>query len=142
MPNKFSISLIISALALSGCSGEGTTPKQIPSQPPDPSRCHAYVDRAENKTPKTHQDRAALRFETICARSLTPYFIRSLQRALALRKIYRGPIHGIYDDRTLQAVQLYQSRLGIDSGQISLKAARELGLVPIRPHSGSIHTQP
>lgn len=73
-------------------------------------------------------------FETPCDGQLTPEFNASLQRALAARGLYRGPITGRMDARTRVAVRAYQKPQGLDSGMISLAAARQMGLVEVKAH--------
>lgn len=83
---------------------------------------------------KTEQQQRILRerreiwFETPCPPQLTDEFVGSLQRALKARSIYRGPITGRMDGRTLRAVRAYQAARGLDSAVLSMKAAREMGL--------------
>ncbi|TDE40162.1 peptidoglycan-binding domain-containing protein [Antarcticimicrobium sediminis] len=70
-------------------------------------------------------------FETPCERALTPDFLASLQRALAVRGLYRGRVSGQMDAATRAAVRRYQKPQGLDSGILSLAAARKLGLVAV-----------
>ena len=70
-------------------------------------------------------------FEIPCPASMTPELIRTLQRALTARGLYRGPVHGQMDAATRAAVQRYQAPLGLDSGTLSLDTARKLGLVAV-----------
>lgn len=77
------------------------------------------------------KERRELWFETPCERQLTPDFIASLQRALAARDLYSGPITGEMDARTRRAIRAYQAPQGLDSGIVSLAAARKLGLVAV-----------
>jgi len=70
-------------------------------------------------------------FETPCDTELTPEFLASLQRALAVRGLYNGPVTGRMDARTRAAVRRYQKPQGLDSGILSLAAARKLGLVAV-----------
>jgi hypothetical protein len=75
-------------------------------------------------------------FETPCEEVLTPEFVATLQRALAARGFYQGAADGILTDATRAAVGAYQrAEAGLDSGVLSLDAARALGLVavPRRP---------
>lgn len=58
-----------------------------------------------------------------------PVFIASLQRALAARGLYDGPVNGLYDQNTQKAVRAYQAPQGLDSGILSLVAAQQMGLV-------------
>ena len=77
------------------------------------------------------QERVETWFETPCADILTAEFIATLQRALAARDIYRGPVSGVMDTRTRAAIRRYQAPQGLDSGILSLAAARKLGLVSV-----------
>lgn len=70
-------------------------------------------------------------FEALCPQQLTPEFVATLQRALAARDLYRGTITGEMDRRTRAAVRRYQSPEGLDSGILTLAAARRLGLIAI-----------
>lgn len=70
-------------------------------------------------------------FETPCAATLTPDFIATLQRALAARGHYTGPIDGEMSARTRAAVRAWQAPEGLDSGILSLAAARRLGLIQV-----------
>ena len=68
-------------------------------------------------------------FETPCKATMTPEFIASVQRALAVRGHFHGTANGEMDARTRAAVRRYQAPQGLDSGILSLAAARALGLV-------------
>lgn len=68
-------------------------------------------------------------FETPCPDVLTADLIASLQRALAARGLYGGEISGEMDAGTEAAVRLYQAPFGVDSGTLSVAAARRLGLL-------------
>ncbi|WP_428925958.1 peptidoglycan-binding domain-containing protein [Marinibacterium sp. SX1] len=72
-------------------------------------------------------------FETPCPEDMTPEFIASLQRALRVRGFYIAPVTGQMDSATRNAVSRYQARDGLDSGILSLKSARDLGLVSVLP---------
>lgn len=74
------------------------------------------------------KERRELWFRTPCPPEMTPDFIASLQRALTVRGDYGGPITGRMDRVTRRAVRRYQAPLGLDSGILSLAAARKLGL--------------
>ncbi|WP_323776150.1 peptidoglycan-binding domain-containing protein [Leisingera sp.] len=69
--------------------------------------------------------------EIPCPAMMTPAFIRTIQRALTARGLYRGPVHGQMDMATRTAVQRYQAPLGLDSGTLTLTSARKLGLVAV-----------
>ncbi|THH37381.1 peptidoglycan-binding protein [Aliishimia ponticola] len=66
-----------------------------------------------------------------CTTDLTPEFVASVQRALALRNLYDGPDTGVYDDATRAAVARFQTEAGIktiDPGNLTIDGARKLGL--------------
>lgn len=77
------------------------------------------------------QERREAWFETPCADILTPAFIETLQRALAARGHYRGPVTGEMDARTRTAIRRYQEPLGLKSSTLSLAAARKMGLISV-----------
>lgn len=71
-------------------------------------------------------------FETPCSDALTPEFVETLQRALAVRGLYQGPVSGAFDDATRSAMRQYQiSEGGPDSPVLALKTARSLGLIAV-----------
>lgn len=70
-------------------------------------------------------------FQRPCDADMTVEFIASLQRALGARDLYRGKINGEMDSRTRASVRRFQKPLGLDSGILSLAAARKLGLVAV-----------
>ncbi|MCB4455259.1 peptidoglycan-binding domain-containing protein [Leisingera sp. McT4-56] len=69
--------------------------------------------------------------EIPCPALMTPDFIRTVQRALAARGLYRGPVSGQMDAATRAAVRRYQAPLGLDSGTLTLASARRLGLIAV-----------
>lgn len=81
---------------------------------------------------ETHQkivkEREAIWFRTPCPEAITPEFVASLQRALAVRGYYGGPVSGSLDRPTRQAVRAFQRPLGLNSGLLSLNAAQQLGI--------------
>lgn len=77
------------------------------------------------------RERRELWFRTPCPSELTFEFVASLQRALKARGLYRGQVNGMMDRATRHAVRGYQAPLGLDSGILSLAAARKLGLAVI-----------
>lgn len=77
------------------------------------------------------QERRVTWFETPCAVDQSPEFVSTVQRALKARDLYRGPVNGQMDGRTRAAVRRYQAADGLDSGILSLAAARKLGLVAV-----------
>ena len=79
-----------------------------------------------------------IRFETLCESELTFDRVATLQRALKARLAYDGPITGIYDAATGQAVQAFQKGDGFDSPQLARSVGQRLGIVafeldPISP---------
>jgi hypothetical protein len=71
-------------------------------------------------------------FETPCVEKVGVDFIASLQRALAVRRYYEGPITGVTDPETAAAIQRFQrSTGGPDSPVLSLQSARTLGLIAV-----------
>lgn len=82
------------------------------------------------------RERAEIRFETPCPDVLTADFVASLQRALAARGLYRGPVTGRLDAATRAAVRAFQTGREAPSGVLSLAAARRLGLVAVDAPEG------
>jgi hypothetical protein len=77
------------------------------------------------------RERGEVAFETICPPAYTVEFVSTLQRALATRGLYRGPINGVMDTATGRAVQDFQRAEGPDSPLLSIRAARSLGIVAL-----------
>lgn len=155
------ISLLASAAVLSGCSyvsGPDVTrfmePDVILTRDAAPATAVAGTCWAElQNTPvitsvtaqiltqawpreevsQTIDDGQAIWFERPCDQEMTPYFVETLQRALQARGLYRREITGEMDTATRFAVRLYQQPLGLDSGILSLSAARSLGLSRVQP---------
>jgi len=75
------------------------------------------------------RERQVLWFKTPCATQMTPDFIASVQRALAVRGYYQGRDTGILDRPTKRAIRRLQAKNGLDSDVLSLKTARDLGLL-------------
>lgn len=74
-------------------------------------------------------DRETIWFKSPCPDAQTVAFVASLQRALKARGWYLAPVTGVWDKATLTALRSYQRNLGLDSAQISLAAAQDLGLM-------------
>ena len=74
------------------------------------------------------EDRTETWFETPCAMEGNIEFITNLQRALIARGHYTGTADGVMNRATVRAVRAYQQPQGLDSGVLSLAAARQLGL--------------
>jgi len=70
-------------------------------------------------------------FETPCPATMTPELVATLQRALAARGLYDGPITGRTGAATSEGVRRYQAQTGLDSPVLSLAAARTLGLIAV-----------
>lgn len=77
------------------------------------------------------REREVVWFRAPCPQDLTVDFIGTLQRALLARGIYKGPLTGVIDPATAEAIRRYQAERGLDSPRLSLAAARELGLVTV-----------
>lgn len=75
------------------------------------------------------RDRETVWFRAPCPSEMTPDFIASLQRALKARGYYLASLTGTLDAATTDALRRYQTDRGLDSRQLSLAAARDLGLV-------------
>ena len=69
--------------------------------------------------------------KTTCAADTDDKFVASVQRALKARGLYSGRITGLMDQKTRRSVRKFQQKLGLDSGTLSLMAARKLGLVAV-----------
>lgn len=78
------------------------------------------------------RERREVEFEAVCGEDLTPAFVASVQRALAARNAYAGPVNGLRDRRTRAAIEAWQRTNGGPSSPVlSVKAARTLGLVAL-----------
>ncbi|AWB47766.1 peptidoglycan-binding protein [Gemmobacter aquarius] len=75
------------------------------------------------------RDRETVWFRAPCPSEMTPDFIASLQRALKARGYYLASLTGTLDAPTTDALRRYQTDRGLDSRQLALAAARDLGLV-------------
>lgn len=75
------------------------------------------------------QEREEIWFRAPCAEAWTVDFIATLQRALKARGYYAQPVSGEMDSTTREAVHRFQTERGLDSPQLSLAAARELGII-------------
>ncbi len=70
------------------------------------------------------------RYQILCPIELTHDLVANLQRALKARALYQGNINGRLTADTRSAIRTFQSDLGLDSDQLSVIAARRMGLVP------------
>lgn len=75
--------------------------------------------------------RGEIRFQAVCPRDLTPGFIASLQRAMAARGAFSGPVTATYDPATQAAIRALQKETGPDSPILSTDLARKLGLIAV-----------
>jgi hypothetical protein len=118
-----------------------TVTEQVMLQPPQIATGGQVLEPAVFVT-ETHQriveERRELWFEVPCEMQLgDPDFVASLQRALASRGFYLGPITGEMNRRTERAVREFQAPQGLDSDILSLAAARQLGLSLWNPELAS-----
>ncbi len=108
-----------------------TVTEQVMVQPPeidaDGKVAYPAVYRTETRQ-KIIRERKELWFETLCQEEMTPDFIASLQRALAVRGYFQGTVNGRMDHATKRAIRSYQKEQGVDSDILSIAAARQLGL--------------
>jgi len=123
------------------CWGKNVTPAvietvthQVVMQPAQVMSDGTIAQPAIYKT-ETRQEivreRTEFWFRTPCTDAMTPEFIASVQRALKARGLYRGEITGEMDAHTRASVRRLQKPEGLDSGILSLAAARKLGLVAV-----------
>ncbi|MDF1854783.1 peptidoglycan-binding domain-containing protein [Pseudooceanicola sp.] len=134
------------------CWGRDATPavietmtEQILMQPPQIHTDGSVLQPAVYKTETQQrivQERREVWFRTPCLPELTPEFVASLQRALEARGHYSGPITGMLDEHTRRAVRAYQKPQGLDSGILSLAAARKLGLAVVETPGAGAETLP
>ncbi|MCU9839994.1 peptidoglycan-binding protein [Ruegeria sp. WL0004] len=124
------------------CWGKHVTPAiietvthQVLMQPAEVQTDGTVLRPAIYKTETRQQivrERKETWFETPCQQDMTPEFVASVQRALAARGMYRGAVTGEMDNRTRAAIRRFQKPQGLDSGILSLAAARNLGLVAVQ----------
>ncbi len=127
------------------CWGKSVTPaiietvtQQVMLQPAQVMSDGSVIQPAVYKTETLQEivrERHETWFLTPCARDMTPEFIASVQRALSARGLYRGEISGSMNASTRAAVRRYQKPQGLDSGILSLAAARKLGLAAVEQES-------
>lgn len=77
------------------------------------------------------RERMALRFETLCPPQYTAERVETLQRAFKARGIYTGPINGILDRATGEAIRRFQRQNGLDSPFLDIRTARALGIIAL-----------
>ncbi|MGR3501461.1 peptidoglycan-binding domain-containing protein [Pseudaestuariivita sp.] len=77
------------------------------------------------------RERGEHAFEAVCEEDLTAEVVGTLQRALAVREQYNGPITEEMDWPTRQALKARQKLDGPDSDILSIDLARRLGVVAV-----------
>jgi len=112
-----------------------TQTRQIIVQPAQMDSAGRVISPAiwrTERAPRIVRERSEQWIETPCPALITQEFIESLQRALAARGYYRASASGALDRATRRAIRAYQkSEHGLDSAALSLKSARQLGLVVV-----------
>ncbi|MBC2833939.1 peptidoglycan-binding domain-containing protein [Paragemmobacter straminiformis] len=110
-----------------------TVTEQVQVTPEERAEDGSITAPASYRT-KTHtrmlRDRQVIWFRAPCPIDMTPDFIATLQRALKARGYYLAPLTGTLDAATVDAIRRFQTERGLASRQLSLAAARELGIVP------------
>ncbi|BDW84505.1 peptidoglycan-binding domain-containing protein [Roseicyclus marinus] len=130
------------------CYGQQSTPavietvtEQVMIQPPQLTSDGRVLEPAifvSESQQRIVRERRELWFEVPCEIQVRdPAFITSLQRALAARGFYNGPVNGEMTRRTERAVRDFQAPQGLDSPILSLAAARQLGLSLWNPELAS-----
>lgn len=123
------------------CYGRDVTPavietitEQVLVQPAQVSSDGTVLSPAAFRTVTRQvivRERREVAFETVCPQVYTMEFVQTLQRSLKARGYYNGPVDGILNDRTAEAVRRFQRTIGHDSGLLALETARQLGLVAL-----------
>ncbi len=88
----------------------------------------AAAEPETDSLPPVEEERT-IRFATVCPEALTLELVANLQRALMARDLFDAGVTGTYGEATKAAVMAYQTQFGLPSSTLSLRAARELGLV-------------
>ncbi|MFN4057733.1 MAG: peptidoglycan-binding domain-containing protein [Roseinatronobacter sp.] len=142
MSNKFAFSLSLSSLLVAGAlvisqpaAAQGVEVGRAAGQPAllelprtQGRQCWArYSTHGAKPQEGVIEERA---FRVPCPEIMSQDFIATLQRALAARGAYEGPITGRADQATRAAVQAFQRANGFNSPILTLETAQRLGLVP------------
>ncbi|SLN40493.1 peptidoglycan-binding protein [Roseisalinus antarcticus] len=125
------------------CYGRTTTPavietvtEQVLVQPAQLAPDGELLSPASFRTvtrQRILRERREQAFEALCPEALTPDFAASVQRALAVREAYDGPVTSRFDGPTRQALQAYQAAEGgPDSPVLARTTAVLLGLAALR----------
>jgi hypothetical protein len=111
-----------------------TVTEQVQIAPPRLDGMGGVIEPARYAT-ETRQvivsERQVQWIETPCPDAMTPEFIASVQRALAVRGEFGGAVTGRLDAPTRAAIRRHQAARGIDSDRLALSTARALGLVAV-----------
>ena len=131
-PRRWALALV-AAMALGACQAgldpaERAAPAEVPPGVPAMVDAQACWDRDLLRLDDGNSEERL--FAVPCPDVLDAQFWSSLQRALAARGHFDGPVNGTADAATRAAVRDYQAPRGLDSDKLSLDAARQLGLLP------------
>ena len=111
-----------------------TVTEQIVTSPEKLGADGAVIAPASYRT-ETHQrivqEREEIWFRAPCSHEWTVDFVATLQRALKARGYFLLPVSGELDISTREAVHRFQIDRGLDSPQLSLAAAQELGIIAV-----------
>ncbi|CTQ32231.1 peptidoglycan-binding domain-containing protein [Jannaschia rubra] len=118
-------------LLLVACNAaDPTAPLTDGEKPPVARPGECYVRTGEDAA--TDDDSDVIWFEVPCAlQDRDPVFIAQVQRALAVRDFYDGPVDGLYGSDTKAAVAGFQRTGGFDNETLSMDAAKALGLIAL-----------
>ncbi len=109
-----------------------TVTEQVLAEPEVKDAAGSVISPARYRTETRQrivQDREEVWFRAPCPEVFDVGFIATLQRSLKARGFYLLPLTGVLDAPTTDAIRRFQTLRGLDSGTLSLAAARELGLV-------------
>lgn len=125
------------------CWGRDVTPAMVETatdhtmiQPPEIDASGIVRVPAIYRTEQVQRivrEREEIWFRAPCNDELSAENIENLQRALQARGLYDGPISGQLNMATRRAVRAFQQPQGLDSGLLSLRAGRQLGIIAYDP---------
>lgn len=75
------------------------------------------------------KEREEVWFRAPCPKDYTVDFVATLQRALKARGFYLNPVTGQMDSATRDAIHRFQINRGLDSPELALATARDLGII-------------
>lgn len=119
--------------ARTDCWASDETPAVIETITEAPATGAATAPQSGATRHRIVTPRRELWFRVPCPGTITPDLVAALQRALAVRGHYPGPVTGRMDTATRRALRAYQQPRGLDSAVLSLDAARQMGLVAYAP---------